>query len=128
MNIANIPKVELHCHLDGIISPQITSDILKEDPTFPISPEDFADKLPVYDYDSFFRWWDVFAPINGDLEAFKPILQRYIAQLKAQHVDYFEVMIAAGELSTDVGAAVAPYKNFVIGLIYRKQTRFRLSF
>src|SRR5688572_1900208 len=112
MNIAEIPKIELHCHLDGIISPEITRDILQEDPTFPISPQDFADKLPVYDYDSFNRWWTVFDPINGDLNAFKPILQRYIAQLKAQHVDYFEVMIAAGEFPTDTGAAVALLQEF----------------
>jgi adenosine deaminase len=112
MNIADIPKIELHCHLDGIITPQMTSDILQEDPAFPILPEDFADKLPVYDYDSFHRWWTVFEPINGDLNAFKPILQRYIAQLKAQHVDYFEVMIAAGEFPTDTGAAVALLQEF----------------
>lgn len=106
MNISQLPKIELHCHQGGIISPAMASDIRQENPNFPIHPDDFQDVLPVYDFDSFFNWWKIQAEIYGQIKQFYPILQRYIAQLKAQNVHYFELMIASGDIPKDAGEAI----------------------
>lgn len=106
----NISKIELHCHLGGIISPAMVADIRLEDPNFPIHPDDFKDILPVYDFDSFFAWWKIQAPLYGHLKRFYPMLKRYIAQLKAQNVRYFELMIASGEVPQDTGEAIEAFQ------------------
>jgi adenosine deaminase len=112
MDITEIPKVELHCHLDGIVSPEMVRDILIEDPAFPLSPHDFSDKLPVQGYDSFWNWWTVIDPLEGSLKNFQPVLKHYIASLKAQNVHYFELMIAAGELPIDDDEAIDDLHQF----------------
>jgi adenosine deaminase len=96
-----LPKVELHCHLDGILSLAMVRDICRDDPTFPIDPSEFERAYPIKDIESFFNWWNFINPIEGELDFFYPILGRYIEQLKAQRVLYSEVMIAAGELPRD---------------------------
>jgi adenosine deaminase len=102
-----LPKVELHCHLDGIIDPAMAADIRRADPSYPLDPDHLAQAYPITDFTSFMRWWDFIDPIEGDLAHFAPILERYIVRLKAQGVVYAEVMIAAGELPLDGGAALA---------------------
>lgn len=107
MDLHALPKAELHCHLDGIISPAMAHAIRRADPSFPLDPEEFARYYPVADFASFMRWWEGIDPIEGDLAYFHPILAAHIAQLKADRVRYAEVMIAGGELPPDPGAAVA---------------------
>ena len=100
------PKVELHCHLYGILGRAMLADIRREDPHYPIDPELVEKAYPVQDYESFIHWWEAFPPIAPDLTDFYPILDRYITQLKAQGVQYSEIMIAAGDLPDDPAAAV----------------------
>jgi adenosine deaminase len=107
-----LPKIELHCHLDGILSPTMLRDIRRDDPTFPIDPKEFERAYPIGDIESFFNWWNFIDPIEGELEYFYPILGRYIEQLKAQSVLYSEVMIAAGELPQDKVKAVEKVRAF----------------
>ena len=101
-----LPKVELHCHLDGILDPRMAWEIHRDDPTFPIHPGEFEQAYPIAGIESFFRWWDFIEPIEGELAYFYPILSRHIERLKAQGVLYSEIMIAAGELPRDSLAAV----------------------
>jgi adenosine deaminase len=101
MDLKTLPKVELHCHLDGILSPAMLRDIRRDDSAFPIDPGEFERAYPIRDIESFFNWWNFIDPIEGELEYFYPILGRYIEQLKAQSVLYSEVMIYAGELPRD---------------------------
>jgi aminodeoxyfutalosine deaminase len=106
MNIADIPKVELHCHMDGIITPGMAADICREFPDYPVKPGDFANAFPITDQDSFWHWWQVVKPIDGQLKLYYPIVARYISRLKQQNVRYFELMIAAGEIPREPEAAV----------------------
>src|SRR4051812_39177163 len=91
MDLTALPKVELHCHADGIVDPAMVRDIRRHDPGYPLDPETFAQAYPITDVASFFRWWDFIAPIEGDLRYFVPILERHIARLKAQRVVYTEI-------------------------------------
>jgi adenosine deaminase len=106
-DLQTLPKVELHCHLDGIIDPAMAADIRRADPTYPLDPDHLAQAYPITDFAGFMRWWEFIDPIEGELAYFAPILERYIARLRAQGVVYAEVMIAAGDLPLDTGAALA---------------------
>ena len=106
MDINALPKIELHCHLDGIIDPVMARTLRQRDPAFPLDPEYLAQAYPVYDFESFINWWHFIAPVEGSLRHFYPILGQYIEQLKAQNVHYAEIMIAGGDLPTDHGQAV----------------------
>jgi adenosine deaminase len=106
MNVTALPKVELHCHLDGILDPAMARDIHRDDPTFPIDPVEFERAYPVESFEDFFRWWNFISPIEGNLDYFYPILSRYIARLKAEKVVYSEIMIAGGEIPRDPHKAI----------------------
>ncbi len=105
MNIRALPKAELHCHLDGILSPAMARAIRRDDPAFPIAPEDFAPYYPVADFESFWRWWRAVAPISGHLTRFFPILAQHIAALKTQNARYAEILIGSSEVPLDIAAA-----------------------
>ena len=101
-----LPKVELHCHLDGILDPGMAQDLRRNDPAFPILPEEFERAYPIVNIQSFFGWWNFIRPIEGALTYYYPILGGHIERLKAHKVQYAEVMIAAGELPPDSAEAV----------------------
>jgi adenosine deaminase len=106
MDLQALPKVELHCHLDGVLDRAMAWDIRRDDPTFPVDPREFERAYPVQGLESFWNWWNFIDPIEGELDHFRPILDRHIARLKAQCVRYTEVMIANGELPRDPAEAV----------------------
>jgi adenosine deaminase len=105
-------KVELHCHMDGILDPGMLRDLRGGDPAFPILPEEFEKAYPITDIQSFFGWWNFIRPIEGTLTYYYRILGEHIERLKAQGVRYAEVMIAAGELPSDGGEAVEKVRAF----------------
>jgi adenosine deaminase len=100
------PKVELHCHLEGILSRAMLRSIRQESPDYPVDPELFEQAYPVQDYESFLRWYDFYYPRWAWLDNFYPILERYISGLKAQQVRYAEIMIALGVLLENPAAVV----------------------
>ena len=100
-----LPKVELHCHLDGILDPAMAREVRAEDPLFPVDPERFEQFYPVDSYESFMRWWECIAPLEGDLDRFRPILRRHIQRLKRQGVVYLELMVGGSEIPQDLGEA-----------------------
>jgi adenosine deaminase len=109
VNLQSLPKAELHCHLDGILSPAMARAIRQEDPTFPVAPEDFAPYYPITDVESFFHWWRAVDPISGQLAYFFPILAQHIAALKAQNTHYAEIMIGSSEVPRDITAAIEAF-------------------
>ena len=112
MDIKALPKVELHCHLDGILGRSMLRDIRRDDPTFPIDPREFERAYPVRDLESFWNWWRFIDPIEGEFGHFYPILAKYIERLKAQNVRYSEIMIGSGEFSRDSAEAVDEVRAF----------------
>lgn len=112
MDIKGFPKVELHCHLDGILDREMVAHIRRGDPGFPIDPDEFERAYPVEGFEDFFRWWSFIEPIEGELDNFYPIMAKHIERLKAQNVVYTEVMIAGGELPQDKIEAVEKVRAF----------------
>jgi adenosine deaminase len=103
---AALPKVELHCHLDGLVDPAMLRDLRRRGQPLAVAPEALEAAYPVRDLASFVRWGHIAEPLEGDLEAFKPILALHLERLTAQHVVYTEVMIAPSEIPRDPGEAV----------------------
>lgn len=106
IDLQALPKVELHCHLDGILDRSMLRDIRAVEPAFPIDPQAFDAAYPIEDYTQFWQWWQGIDPIEGSLAHFAPILACHIERLKAQNVRYTEIMIASSELPEDIADAL----------------------
>lgn len=90
----DLPKVELHCHLFGVLNPAIVRAIRQQVADFPIDVEEMAALYPVDSIESFWRWWQPIHRLRmSDPVFFHPILQMHIQQLKAHNVRYAEVNI-----------------------------------
>ncbi len=95
MHLRTLPKVELHCHLEGILDRAMLRDIRREDAAFPLDPAEFERAYPVQTLDGFWKWWEYIKPIFPELSYFHVVLARHIERLKAQGVRYAEIMIAS---------------------------------
>lgn len=100
------PKIELHCHLDGILDPEMARDIRAEDPGFPVDPELLAGAYPVDSFQRFSDWWRFPAALQGDLDRFRPVLKRHLKRLAAEDVIYAELMIGGSEIPVDTSEAI----------------------
>jgi adenosine deaminase len=106
MDVHALPKVELHCHMDGLLDPPMLAEIRAAQPDYPLSETEFQRAYPIFDYDSFWRWWSFTDGIDGVMAYHLPILAIHLERLKAQNVCYTEIMVASGELPPDPAAAV----------------------
>ena len=77
-----LPKVELHCHLDGILDSAMLRAILVEDPAFPVNPDDFEQFYPITNIDTFFNWWGSIEAISGELGYLYPVMAHHVNRLK----------------------------------------------
>jgi aminodeoxyfutalosine deaminase len=90
-----LPKVELHCHLLGVIDPALLRQIRHCGGAILVEPAALDAAYPIYDIGSFRRWVEVLKPYQAaPLEATRPVLAAHIANLIAQRVVYSEIMIS----------------------------------
>lgn len=101
-----IPKVELHCHIDGIVDPGMLRAMAAQGLEPPVTAEELEAAYPVDGFDAFIRWEEVQSPLEGGWRWFKPILAMHIERLKAQDVVYAEITIGSSELPRDRSQAV----------------------
>jgi len=88
-------KVELHCHLLGVISPSILSRIQRDGGTVLVEPDALAARYPVTDLESFRCWVDALKPYQCPApELMRPILAAHVQSLIAQNVVYTEIMVS----------------------------------
>lgn len=98
MNDTVLPKVELHCHLEGIVDPGIIEILESRKIAVALSSQEFKTAYPVSDFNSFIRWCHLQDAFEGDILAYTDIVDVYISRLKQQQVIYSEIMFAPGEL------------------------------
>ena len=100
--IEQLPKVELHCHIDGILDPLMLEDMERARVPYPITSRKLRSIYPNYGIDGFMRWFElVDTSFHQSFESFKPILERHVERLKAQNVVYAEIYVGAIELPPD---------------------------
>jgi adenosine deaminase len=89
--VTAVRKVELHCHLLGVISPALLAR--QHQPL--VEPEALRAAMAVHDLASFQHWVEVLKPYHSAPAALmRPILAAHIENLKAQNVVYTEIMIS----------------------------------
>jgi adenosine deaminase len=107
-----IPKVELHCHLDGIPHPSRLAELEARGVRLGMTAEELAAFYPVAGYDDFVRWGKGMKPLEGDLDGFRPLLAMHLERLKAQNVIYSEIMISGSEIPRDRSELVGKVRAF----------------
>src|SRR3954466_15188828 len=89
--LRDMPKAELHLHLEGSVAPETLHEL---DPATPL--EEF---LALYRYQDFEGFLKAFGAVGKRLrtpEDYGLITRRLLEQLTAQHVEYAEIIVAAG--------------------------------
>src|ERR1039457_1955478 len=89
--IAQMPKAELHLHLEGSVEPETLHEL---DPSTPV--EEFRE---LYRYAAFDAFLKAFAAIGKRLrtpEDYGLITRRLLERLAAQNVRYAEIIVSAG--------------------------------
>ena len=95
LDVGQLPKVELHCHLLGTITPALLSRVRHSGGPTLMETQELQSAQPVHDLASFRRWIDVLRPYQAaTVEAMMPILAAHVGELIAQRVVYTEIMIS----------------------------------
>jgi len=89
--IREMPKAELHLHLEGSIQPETLHEL---DPT--ISVEEFRTLYEYPDFDSFLRAFGAVGKRLRGPDDYALITRRLLEHLACQNVQYAEIIIAAG--------------------------------
>ena len=112
-DLHHIPKVELHCHLIGLISPFVLEMLQREGKESLVSPEVLRRCYPVVGIRRFLDWLLVLKPYQEYCIAdIKPVLAYHIESLIQQHVLYTELMMSPTIFSPDIDTLVEEFDQF----------------
>ncbi len=89
--LVEMPKAELHLHLEGSIEPETLHEL---DPTTPV--EEFRALYRYADFDGFLKAFGAIGKRLRCPEDYALITRRLLERLAAQNVQYAEIIIAAG--------------------------------
>jgi adenosine deaminase len=112
MNISTLPKAELHCHIDGLVDPEMLKAIAARGHQLPLTVDALQAAYPVQGFDDFTRWCDTASAVEGPTGHFKWILAEHIERLKAQKVVYAEIMLGTSELPREDGDLLDQFSAF----------------
>jgi aminodeoxyfutalosine deaminase len=89
--VQELPKAELHLHLEGSVEPETLHEL---DPGTPV--EEFRALYRYADFDSFLKAFGAVGKRLRGPEAYGVITRRLLERLAAQNVRYAEIIVAAG--------------------------------
>jgi len=89
--LLEIPKAELHLHLEGSVEPETLHEL---DPSTPL--EEFRALYTYADFDAFLRSFGAIGKRLRTPEDYGLVARRLLERLAAQNVRYAEIIIAAG--------------------------------
>src|SRR5436190_6414446 len=89
--LLEMPKAELHLHLEGSVEPETLHEL---DPATPV--EEFRELYRYADFDAFLRAFGAVGKRLRGPEDYALITRRLLERLAAQNVQYAEIIIAAG--------------------------------
>jgi adenosine deaminase len=129
MNWANLPKVELHCHLLGVITPALLEQMHREGEPVLVAPEALAAAYPVCDIHSFKRWLEVLKPYQAaSAERMLPILRAHADNLIAHNTVYAEIMLSPTMFPREPAALVATFSRWREWAFEFEQGRLQIEF
>ncbi|MEI9975526.1 MAG: hypothetical protein WDO73_27760 [Ignavibacteriota bacterium] len=89
--IVQMPKAELHLHLEGSVEPETLHEL---DPSTPV--EEFRAHYQYEDFDAFLRAFGVIGKRLRRPEDYALITRRLLERLAGQNVRYAEIIVSAG--------------------------------
>src|SRR6201987_6189979 len=89
--IEQMPKAELHLHLEGSVEPETLHEL---DPSTPV--EEFRALYRYADFDAFLKAFGAIGKRLRTPEDYALITRRLLQRLAAQNVRYAEIIVAAG--------------------------------
>lgn len=128
MDLNALPKIELHCHTEGIIGPDIIRRIRQAHPDFPLAPEDMLPHLPIHNLETFENWWHCVRHIYGQLPLMRLVLAAYMKQAKQQNIRYLEVMLHERHLPADQAEAIDVFTAFREQILALEQGTIQVEF
>src|SRR5262245_31345195 len=88
------PKVELHCHLLGIIDAPLLSRVRAKGARVLVDPDALRRCYPIHGRAAFEQWLELLRPYQTEcFESMRAILSEHICNLIKQHVVYSEIML-----------------------------------
>src|SRR5947208_12204936 len=89
--LLEMPKAELHVHLEGSVEPETLHEL---DPATPV--EEFRALYRYADFDAFLKAFGAIGQRLRTPEDYALITRRLLERLDAQNVRYAEIIVAAG--------------------------------
>lgn len=124
-----LPKVELHCHLLGVINPALLTRIRRDGGTILVEPKTLEAAYPVSDLEAFRRWVEMVKPYQAaKLEVMLPLLAAHVANLIAQHVVYAEIMLSPTMFPRQLPALLAAFHRWREWAFELEQGRIQIEF
>ncbi len=107
------PKVELHCHLLGVISPDLLERVRAGGNPILVQPETLSAVYPVRGLDGFLRFVEILRPYHSaPPELMRPVFGEHVQRLKEQGVVYAEIMMSPAMFPGTTDALVAGFSRW----------------
>src|SRR5262245_37286869 len=124
-----LPKVELHCHLLGLISPTLLKRIRHDGGKILVEPDILARIYPVSGLDSFRRWVDLLRPYQSTTpDLMRPLFAAHVAALTSQHVVYAEIMLSPTMFPRERPALLAAFHRWRQWVFELEQGKIQIEF
>ena len=124
-----LPKVELHCHLLGVIRPALLESIRRESGPILVTPEALAGAYPVCGLPVFQQWLEILRPYQcANAEAMRPILAAHVSDLIAQRVVYAEIMLSPSMFPRERGAMLDAFHRWRAWTFELEQGKIQIEF
>lgn len=124
-----VPKVELHCHLIGVLNAQLIKALAAAGQRVLVAPDHVT---PVGDdegADGFARWLTTVEPYkSADWRTYLPILDWHMERLAEQGVVYAELMVSPLMFPRDLRAAVDELAEFRHWVRSNERGRIQMEF
>src|SRR5204862_5661234 len=95
MTAIGAPLIELHCHVDGLLGPEMLRGLLDAGHALPLTPEALAGVTPVRSMDA---WMGAYAalvePCLTPRARMAAMLEAHVDALARQGVVYAEIMLS----------------------------------
>lgn len=128
IDLNELPKVELHCHLLGVISPQLIAKVSQYDAVL-VSAADLGQVLPIRKKEEFQAAVDMLAPYQAaSWQTYAPILVYHLESLLKQNVVYAELMISPLMFPQEKREMIASFRQFRQWVDHLEQQQIQVEF
>jgi adenosine deaminase len=124
-----MPKVELHCHLLGVITPSLLAQMRRRGEPILVEPAALEAALPVCDLESFKRWIETLKPYQtAAADRMRTILRAHADNLVAQNTVYSEIMLSPAMFPRQPSDFLSAFRRWREWAFECEQGRLQIEF